>query len=176
MRHLSFCILSCVLLLFSFAQAQDPGMDSLKKVAASLVDEDTSKVNTLIALSSQHLNTDLKEAIRYGSEALAISERIGFKKGEGYSYKAMGLGYFVQANYTEAAVQFQRSLEVFEAIGLKAGIANILSNLGATYFNAGDDEKAIDFQLRALRIAEEINDKIRIGTTLNNIGSTYNNK
>lgn len=175
MRHLSICLFSCVLLSISVAQAQDPGIDSLRKVAA-VAKEDSSKVNTLIALSSHHLNTDLREAIRYGTEAVVLSERIGFKKGEAYAYKAVGLGHYVQGNYPEAAVQFQHSLALFEEIGLQAGIANILSNLGATYFNAGDDAKAIDFYLRALRIAEEINDKVRIGTLLNNIGGVYNNK
>ncbi|HTF19641.1 MAG TPA: adenylate/guanylate cyclase domain-containing protein [Chryseolinea sp.] len=175
MRLLSICLFSCVLLSISSAQAQNPEIDSLKKVAA-LAKEDSLKVNTLIALSSQNLNTDLQEAIRYGSEALALSERIGFKKGEAYAYKAVGLGHYIQGNYPEAAVQFQHSLTVFEELGLKAGIANILSNLGATYFNAGDDTKAIDFYLRSLRLAEEIDDKLRIGTVLNNIGGVYNNK
>jgi adenylate cyclase len=176
MRHLSFCLFSCVLLLISAAQAQNPEIDSLKKVAATLDERDSSKVNTLIALSSQYLNTDFLEAVRYGSEAVALAQNIKFKKGEAYAYKAVGLGYLYQANYTAAALEFQQSLKVFEEIGLKSGVANLLSNLGVTYFNAGDDTKAIDFYLRALRIAEEINDKIRIGTTLNNIGGVYNNK
>jgi class 3 adenylate cyclase len=173
MRLLSICL--CVLSFVSVAWAQPTEIDSLKKIATSS-GEDSSKVNTLIALSSKYLNSDLQEAIRYGSEAIALSEQIQYKKGEAYAYKAVGLGHYVQANYPEAAVQFQHSLRLFEEMGLKSGVANILSNLGATFFNAGDDAKAIDFYLRSLKIAEEINDKLRIGTNLNNIGGVYNNK
>lgn len=175
MRLLSISFLCCLLSLFSLVRAQTPEIDSLKKVIAGL-DDDSLKVNTLIALSSQYLNTDLQEAIRYGNEAVALSEKVSFKKGEAYAYKAVGLGHFTQANYPEAAVQFQHSLTLFEEMGMKGGIANLLSNLGVIYFNIGDDTKAIDYYLRSLKLAEEIDDKLRIGTVLNNIGGVYNNK
>ena len=174
MRLLSIFLL-CQILWLGSVRAQTAEIDSLKKAVETL-DEDTSKVNTLIALSSQYLNIDLQEAIRYGTEAITLSEKIFFRKGEAFGYKAVGLGQYVKGNYPEAAVQFQQSLRLFEEMGSKSGVANILSNLGATYFNAGDDGKAIDFYLRSLKMAEEIDDKRRIGTNLNNIGGVYSNK
>lgn len=164
-----------LLVLIHSISGQNEVIDSLKNVVETTTN-DTLRVNTLIALSSSHLNIDLKEAINYGEEARNQAEKVGFKKGEAYAYKAIALGHFYQANYDEAVIQFQNSLAIFEAIEFKAGIANILSNLGATYFNAGEDTQAIDFYLRSLRISEEINDKLRIGTALNNIGGVYNNK
>ena len=175
MRLLSVFLLCTVWSWNTFVQAQTREIDSLTKLAAELSD-DSSKVNSLIALSSQYLNTDLNEAIRYGKEAVTLAEQISFKKGEAYGYKAIGIGYITQGNYPEAAVQFQHSLALFEEMGLKVGIANILSNLGVVYFNGGDDTKALDYYLRALKIAEEIDDRLRIATALNNIGGVYNNK
>ena len=175
MRRITNCI-SCCLIFFSFViQAQNSDIDSLKKIILQQ-QEDSLKVNSLIALSTKSLNTDLQAAIQYGSEALQLAKKIKFKKGEAYAYKAVGLGNYFQANYPEAVVQFQSSLAVFEDIGFKVGIANILSNLGASYYNAGEDTKAIDFYLRSLRISEEIDDKLRTGTLLNNIGGVYSNK
>jgi adenylate cyclase len=172
MRKINFVFL----LVFSFvAQAQISKIDSLKNIIAKQ-EEDSLKVNNLISLSTTLLNSNLPEAIRYGSDAVELAEKIDFQKGKGYAYKAIGLGNYFQANYPEAVIQFQHSLATFEAIGFKVGIANILSNLGATYFNAGEDAKAIDFYLRSLRISEEVKDKLRIGTALNNIGGVYNNK
>ncbi|MGC3944653.1 MAG: adenylate/guanylate cyclase domain-containing protein [Chryseolinea sp.] len=175
MRLLSICLLCTLWLWAPIVQAQTREIDSLKNIISHLA-EDSSKVNTLIALSSQFLNVDLQEAIRYGTEAVALAEQISYKKGEAYAYKAIGLGHITQGNYPEAAVQFQHSLTVFEEIGMKSGVANILSNLGVVYFNGGDDTKAIDHYLRSLKIAEEIDDKLRIATVLNNIGGVYNNK
>ncbi len=175
MRIFRFTPLYFLLLLTHTISGQNEVIDSLKNVAETTTN-DTLRINTLITLSSSHLNIDLKEAINYGEEARDQAVNVGFKKGEAYAYKAIALGHFYQANYDEAVIQFQNSLAIFEAIQFKAGIANILSNLGATYFNAGEDTQAIDFYLRSLRISEEINDKLRIGTALNNIGGVYNNK
>lgn len=175
MRLLPICLLCIACSWVSIVQAQTPGIDSLKSVVGQS-NEDSSKVNTLIALSSQFLNVDLQEAIRYGTEAVTLAEQISYKKGEAYGYKAIGIGHITQGNYPEAAVQFQHSLALFEEMEFKVGIANILSNLGVVYFNNGDDTKAIDYYLRALKIAEEIDDRLRIATALNNIGGVYNNK
>ena len=163
------------LVFFFTANGQTSEIDSLKNII-STQREDSLKVNNLIALGTKYLGEDLQEAMRHGSEALELAEKIEYQKGRGYAYKLIGLVSFYQANYPEAVIQFQHSLAVFDSLAFKVGIANILSNLGVTYFNVGDDTKAIDFYLRSLRISEEVNDRVRIATVLNNIGGVYNNK
>lgn len=175
MRRVTNFISFYLVFFSSVVCAQTSEIDSLKKYI-SIRGDDSLKVNALIALSGEYLDSDLQEAIRCGYKALDLAEEIDFQKGRGYAYKAIGLGNYFQANYPEAAIQFQNSLTVFDSLSFKVGIANILSNLGATYFNAGEDAKAIDFYLRSLRISEEVNDRLRIGIALNNIGGVYNNK
>lgn len=161
---------------FSFAvYGQQNVIDSLENVIERTTN-DTLRVNTLIELSSYYLNIDLTKAKRYGEEARDLADKIDFKKGKAYAYKALARSYFNQGNYPESVLQYQNSLALFDSIKFKPGIANILSNLGVTYFNAGDDTKAIDYYLQSLRISEEINDKMGIGRALNNIGGVYNNK
>jgi len=163
-------------LFFGFsALGQDSTIDSLTQ---SIQEQkvDSLRVNSLIALSNYYLGTDLQKSTQFGEQALSLAEELSFNSGVAYAYKAIALSYYFQANYPEAAAQFQNALEVFHSINDKVGEANILSNLGSTYFNVGDDTKAIDFQLQALRIAEELGDKLRIGTALNGIGTVYNNK
>jgi len=157
-----------------FLYAQNDELDKLKEEIQTQPN-DSLKVNSLITLSNQYLGTDLVQATRYGNEALDLAKSIDFERGIAYAYKAIALSYYFQANYPEAAIQFQNSLAVFTDLNDKVGIANILSNLGSTYFNAGDDTKAIDFYLRSLKISEEVNDRLRIGTALNGVGSVYNN-
>lgn len=175
MRRVTNFISFCLVFSFIATYAQVSKIDSLKKII-STQGEDSLKVNNLIALTTKYLGEDLQQAMRYGSEALELAEKIDFQKGRGYAYKAIGLVNYYRANYPEAVIQFQLSLAVFDSLSFKVGVANILSNLGATYFNAGEDTKAIDFYLRSLRISEEINDRLRIATALNNIGGVYNNK
>ncbi|MBA4055491.1 MAG: hypothetical protein C0490_12320, partial [Marivirga sp.] len=166
-----------IILLFPLidAQSQDYEIKKLKDAISNSPD-DSVKVNNLIELSKAYLETDLQAAINYGVQAKDMAQKLDFKKGLGYSYKAIAIGYYSQSNYPEALIQFQNSLDIFESISFKTGIANILSNIGAVYNNTGDDTKAIEYHLKSLKVSEEINDRLRISTALNNIGGVYKNK
>jgi len=109
------------------------------------------------------------EAIQYSSEAKIIAEQINFQQGLALAYKNIGLGYFMQADYTEAFKNWEPSLEIYQLLGDDQGVANINSNLGSIYYTIGQNVEAIDYSLRALKIAEKLGDSIRIGTLLLNI-------
>ncbi|KAF0195467.1 MAG: family 3 adenylate cyclase [Bacteroidetes bacterium] len=160
---------------FCSGQTQTREADSLKSLLKS-AKEDTTRVNSLIALSGTLLRSNSGEALRYANEAKTLADKLGFRKGQAYALKSIGMGYYFQGNYIETLLYWQQSLETFQSMGDKLGIANMLNNLGAVNFNEGDDEKAIDFYLESLRVSEEIGDKLRIATALVNIGAVYFNK
>lgn len=170
----SLLIYFCVFFLFTggIANAQDPGLDSLKQVLEHL-EEDTSRVNTLndIAYILYRISPD--EAIEYGVEARDLSEKLDFKEGLAQAYKMIGLGYYMQGNYTEAIKNWEPALSLFEQFGDTQLVANMLSNLGSAYYTTGINEEAIEYSLRALKLAEELGDSVRIGTLLNTIGLVY---
>lgn len=155
--------------------AQNYELEKLQKEIASQP-EDSLKVNNLITLSTQYLSEDPTIAIRYGTQSQQLAKKINFTKGEAYSYKAIGMGYFYKADYPAAISKFERSLELFDSIKYPVGVANILSSLGSAYSNGGKDAIAIDFFLRSLKISEELKDSLRIGTAMTNIGVIYANK
>lgn len=170
----SLLIYICVFFLFTggVAKAQDPGLDSLKKVLFGL-EEDTSRVNTLndIAYILYRISPD--EAVEYGLEARDLSEKLNFMEGLAQAYKMIGLGYYMQGNYTEAISNWEPALKLFEQFGDIQLVANMLSNLGSAYYTTGINEEAIEYSLRALKLAEELGDSVRIGTLLNTIGLVY---
>ncbi len=137
---------------------------------------DTSRVNTLNALSDLQYRTEPAEAIEYGNEAKELAEKLSYQKGRAYALKNMGLGYYMLGNFVEASVHWEASLAAFESIRDEQGMANIIGNLGAVYSTLGDDAKAVEYFLRALRMAEDSEDSIRIATCLLNIGSIYSYK
>ncbi|MEQ1587576.1 MAG: adenylate/guanylate cyclase domain-containing protein, partial [Cyclobacteriaceae bacterium] len=174
--RINYYICVSLLLLAMPGLAQNSEIENLKKEIANQAD-DTLKVNSLIKLSSHYLGENPKESIRYGLQGQQLAKKISFPKGEAYSYKAIGLGYFYEADYPEAIIQFERSLQLFDSIKFQVGVANILSSLGSAYFNGGGkDAIAIDFFLRSLKISEELKDSLRIGTAMNGIGNIYANK
>ncbi len=150
-------------------------VDSLKKVL-QFASEDTTKVNTLIALSRTYLDSSPEEATRYSLKAKTLAEKVGFQKGLAFSLKYLGLINYRQGKYLEALDYWNQSLKVFEISNLKSGQANILQNLGTIYFDQADDEKALNYFLKAQKVAEEIGDTLRIAEILGNIGAIYGKK
>ena len=163
-------------LIFNYCGlAQKSNSDSIKAVLLQSR-EDTSKVNTLLALSKSYLNTQPFDAIRYAEKAKFLSRKLNFKKGEAYALKNIGLANYMQGKYLETLDFWHESLKVFETIGDKIGVANMLNNIGAVYFDKGEDTKALEFYLKSLKIAEDIGDTLRIATACSNIGAVYFNK
>ncbi len=137
--------------------------------------EDTAKVNLLNDVAVSYFNTSADTAIKYGTQAKELAEKVSYTHGLAYALKNIGIAYYMQADYIQTLTYWNQSLQQFENAKDKKGVANILSNLGAVYYNKGDDAKALDYYLKALKAAEEINDTLRLATVLNNIGAVYFN-
>jgi len=167
---LSILVLSISLPVSIFGQVSQ--IDSLKLVLLSMSD-DTLKVNTLNQIASLEARTYPKNALKYGTEAVDLAEKLEFKPGLALAYKNVGLGYYFQSEYIQAMKFWDISLELYEALGNEQGIANLVGNLGSIYYMQGDNYRAVEYTLRALRIAEKQGDSIRLATLLLNIGNIY---
>lgn len=163
------------ILIFSICIGQDKKFDSLKQVLLK-EKQDTNKVNTLVSISKNLVNSSPEQAINYGNQALFLAKKLRFNKGEAYALKYLGLGNYVQGKFVETLDFWLKSLTIFKAINDKSGVANILNNIGTVYSNQADDAKALEYYLLSLKIAEEIEDNLRIATALQNIGNVYLNK
>ena len=170
-------LLCCLLLaLITFAGVgQDRQIDSIKSVISKAQD-DSNKVNSLLLLSKKYFNEEPNEAINVATRARNLAEKIGFKRGEAYALKNIGIGYYMQGKYLETFDYWNQSMVYFDSVGDRQGVANILSNIGSVYFDQGDDANALENYLKSLKISEEIGDKLRIATALGNIGNVYLNK
>ena len=161
-----------MMFIYVLSSAQDTETDSLRALLLNSK-EDTVKVNTLIALSSDLCRSAPSEAIQLSTEAKNLAEQLNFQKGVAYALKYIGMGYYFQGKYPEALDYWELSLTKFESINNTAGIANMLNNLGAVYNNLGDDAGALEVFLKSLKMSEEINDSLRLLTAMINIGLIY---
>ena len=172
-KYLLFSLL--IFLLSAQCFAQNSQIDSIKKVL-SVAKEDSLKVNSLLALSREFFSISPQEAISYATDAKDLAQKIDYKKGLAYSYKNIGIVYYMQANYVESLGNYDKALGMFDSLKDKSGVANILSNEASVYYNQADDEKALELNLKSLNVAEQIGDTLRILTALQNIGAVYFNK
>ena len=156
--------------------AQDkPDLKSLIE-EANAREVDTVKVNLLLQICDNLYRTKPVETIKYATEALDLSKKLKFRKGEAYAEKSLGMGYYIKADYIKANDHFQQALNIFGLIHDKVGQSNMLSNLGTLYNNKGADAKALDYFFQSLSIAEDIGDTLRILTANINIGNVYSSK
>jgi len=166
--YLSLLLLTAGIFLY----AQNSRVDSLK-ILLQDHGQDTARVNVLNEIAGTLYRIDPDEAIQYGNEARNLAELISYPEGEALAYKNLGLGYYMQSEFSEAFRNWEPALELYEELGNDQLIANLLSNMGAIYHSIGKNVEAIEHYLPAMKIAEELSDSTRLGTLLLNIGVVY---
>ncbi|HEY1022270.1 MAG TPA: hypothetical protein VGE06_08145, partial [Flavisolibacter sp.] len=104
-------------LLFFFqpvlVNAQSRTVDSLQRLLAQ-EREDTSRVPLLNQLSAAYLYTRPDTALALSQQALLLSRKNAFKKGEAESLGRIGNSFMVTSNYEKALKMHLASLQLAE--------------------------------------------------------------
>lgn len=153
--------LICLLLFYTSAStiAQNKSkIDSLETSLKKAI-EDTSKVNTFNALSSEYRKTDPQKAISYAQKGISLAKKIGFKKGESEGLISLAGRYFSQNQLDSADLYYLKALELKTEIKDIKGQANCLNNLGNVSFNRSKYQLAIDNYMKSLKLLESINEQ-----------------
>lgn len=134
---------------------------------------DTTKVNTLIKLSSFYYGNNPVKMLDYGLEAVEMAQKTNFKIGLAKAYRQCGIAKYTQGNFKDASDYFSKALATNEQIDNKAGIIACLSNLGSVNMVQNNYPLALDYFQKAIRKGEQINDQLTIGISYGNIGVIY---
>ena len=172
----SFLILGLLTLVFRPAFGQLSKIDSLKKVLENQDLPDTSRVVLLIELCEASTFTDEQGGRVYAEEALEISQRVQFAKGEGLAYNSIG-AYHLQVGNLEKALFFVLEAEkVYKNAGdFSANLLAVYNNLGIIYNRTGETQKAIAVYKSAIKLAEKEGIAQSQAILYNNLGSAYDN-
>jgi two-component system NarL family sensor kinase len=135
--------------------------------------EDSNQVNLLIDLSFAYYTINTDEGIKYGERSLALSEKLGWKKGIEDANNCIGCNYFTRSDYVKALDHWLKAYSIAEEINDKKGIAGKLNNIGNVYYQQCDYPKTLEYYFKALRINEELGNKNNMAKNLQNIGAVY---
>ncbi len=180
MKHLLYIFITvaftlCSSLLMSQLKEQTR-IDSLVTVLKT-APEDTNKANIQNKLSHLHWDEgDYNPAKKYAQDALALSEKLHFKNGQGDALNNIGIVYMYQSNYPEALKMVSSGLKIREESGDKQRLASSHSTIGIIYLQQGNYPAALKEGFKTLRLIEETGDKSRIAHALHNIGMIYSNQ
>jgi tetratricopeptide (TPR) repeat protein len=118
-----------------------------------------------------HSLGQVREAIGYYEEALAISREIGDRRGEGNALGNLGIAYYSLGQVREAIGYHEQALAISREIGDRRGEGRHLGNLGLAYADLGQVREAIRYHEQALAITREIGDRSSEGHNLGSLAS-----
>jgi tetratricopeptide (TPR) repeat protein len=168
-----FLVLMVSVVYSSYGQSNKP-LDSLINVLKNSA-EDTNKVNTLILLSwhAFEMSQNDAEVKKYADEALALAQKINYKKGIAAAYNRKGPTLGRQGNYSEGLKLQFAALKIWEEIGNKKGVSETYTIMGGNYAGQKKISEAIKYYSAAIKIKEELGDRAGIAEIYNNIGGMY---
>lgn len=161
-----------LLLLPAFCDAGT--IDSLK-AELSHEQRDTTRINTLNALADAYITTDTKEGQKIARNALALSQKVGFERGEARAYNLLGNLLFAQGQYDSALVCYKACAQVWEKVHNEKGKGIALGNEANVHKRQGNVDKALEKYLLCLEIFKACGDRNLLANTYMNIGSIYDN-
>lgn len=131
----------------------------------------------LTHLGNAHLSaSQVKDAIDYFQQAIAVSRQIGFRKGVALNFGNLGSAYHALGNMKKAISYHLRSLALARKAGDRKGEAGQLDELGVIYREKGQTDKAIKCHQKALTFFQSTGDSKNEATALNNLGLAYINQ
>ncbi len=156
-------------------EAQDSA--TLKKMIDSLhvalknVKEDTDRINILCEIG--YYGNDSNEDLRFLQQAMFLSQKINYVKGETRAGTSIGNYYWNIANYPEALEYYLQSLKICEQFDYKRGLSANLGNLGNLYLSLGNFRKALDYSFQSAALDKTLDGGKDLGFDFTTAAKAY---
>ena len=158
MKYLKNVIPVIVIIIVSntiFAQNYNL-IDSLKTIIKN-AKQDTSIINTNLALACEFKHYNLDTALYYSDLALKKSLQIDYKKGIADAYRLKGLIAVFFSDYPLADSLLNIAILYYKEINDSIGIMESYYSFATKSFFIGENQQAIDYYSKAYKIADENN-------------------
>jgi len=116
---------------------------------------------------------DMNASKEAGEEALQLSKKQMYLKGQAYANLNLAVGHFLQSENKEALELCSDAMGYFNAHPTESGYAATLTYIGNIYESFGDYETALEHCQKAYQAAEEIEYKEGIGEAQSVLGLIY---
>ena len=114
-----------------------------------------------------------QKAKEYVERALAITTKIGDRKGEALCYGNLSTVFKSLGQYDKAKDYLHKALVINIEIGNRNGEGNDYGNLGTMFLSLGLYDKAKEYHQKALAIRTEIGDRGGEATDFANLGTVF---
>ena len=159
-------------LLPTLAHTQSPLADSLLQLLP-LAPNDTNKVILLNDIAWEFKFEQPTQAREHLAQSIALSQQLGFLKGEGQAYNFLGVIATIHGEPDLALSNYQKAIEIRQQLGDRKGVASIHNNLGNIYLQQNNYKDAIAEFKQSLRVREELNDSLRVARVTHNLAKVF---
>ena len=166
---LSFIILSGTCL------AQE-NKTSINTKAVYTLEDDTNKVNKLLALCVSYYDINHDSSLSIANKALALAEKIQYKRGEVESLFRIGNDYFFLNHQDKAIYYFELTITKAELIKSRYWIARSYRQIASIYIAKGNHAEAVILNRKALNIHRSMSDSANVSQCFNRIGLFFMNR
>ncbi|HEY0031337.1 MAG TPA: tetratricopeptide repeat protein, partial [Bacteroidia bacterium] len=171
MKRISLLLLFITLIESPGFAQKDNKLDSLINYVKT-AEQDTNKANALISICRSMSGVgEYMEAKKYADEALKLSQKLNYKKGQAKAYNQIGNVHSYMSDYPEALENFQKALSLNEQLGNKSGVGTSLGNIGIVYQRLSDNKNAMVYFQKAYNLFEELGQKTGMANNLGNMGA-----
>lgn len=140
-----------------FAQTtQTYNIDSLKRVLRSDI-PDTSRIWALNNLARN--DTDSENTLEIAGQAIELSQRIGYIKGEAEGYNNLGLWYNQKGNYPFALKYYLKAIELGESVNFVQSLKRSYNSIATVYLYNKDYITAVKYAQKARELCLRLNDR-----------------
>jgi class 3 adenylate cyclase len=162
--------LAAAFLLPAVFFAQNPVADSLARLLEK-APPDTHRVSLLVDLAWEinELRTD--EAAARLNEAVSLSQKLNFPKGEAAAWNGLGAVEEIRGNLPQAQQFYQKALAIRRRLGDLRDIGSSLNNLGVVYELQGRFDSAVIAHRQNLDIQKQLRDTLKIARVLFNMAA-----
>jgi len=164
-----FTLLNCT---FFSSPAQTNSADSLKQLLAA-EKQDTSRILVMNQLARMYSFSKPDTALVIAGQALELSRKINFKKGEISALRNTGFLFMNAGNYPRSLEVLLQALKIAEETNDDEDVGSVLGSLGDVYIFQGDIKRSLDYSYRAIAIQQRRHDSARLAVVMLNMGDNY---
>lgn len=147
-------------------------VDSLENLLKSPI-HDTVKVWALNELSREQVYGSPDKSFQLANEALTLATKIGYKRGQAYSYRVLASISATSDRYLSYSQFLQKAIKLFLELQDSVGLGNCYITEAVVYDRQLNFEQSINSYLKALPIFRNAKMQERIAVCLNNLGFVY---
>jgi tetratricopeptide (TPR) repeat protein len=157
MRKLFLFIVTLLSGSYAISQTiQTYNIDSLKQVLLTDL-SDTSRIWALNNLGRNILNTDT--TLLLAEEAIALSNKINFPRGEAEAYNNIAYWFTQKGNYPKALENFLKAIQLSERVGFEPGLKRSFNNISGVYWSLKDYATSISYARKARQLSIKLGDR-----------------